>query len=112
MTQQQTNQIKTIDINCKEWFDKAAANSYFAGTVTVNFGLSDQQTINLHFQYGYEGHYKEMAFKALENSGIITDREHYSNGASEAHWRYCERKGIVLRASIQTGCKKKELLTY
>ena len=45
-----TTQIKTIDIDCKEWFDRINGNSYFAGTVTVNFQMEDEQTFNIPFQ--------------------------------------------------------------
>ena len=31
-------QIKTIDVNCLEWFDKINGNSYFAGEIIVNYG--------------------------------------------------------------------------
>ena len=29
---------KTIDVNAKEWFDNKNGNSYFCGTITLNFG--------------------------------------------------------------------------
>ena len=35
--------IKTIDVNCKEWFDKLNGNSYFAGTISINYGLKRMQ---------------------------------------------------------------------
>lgn len=35
--------IKTIDVTALEWFDKANGNSYFAGTVTINFGMKSQR---------------------------------------------------------------------
>jgi len=37
--------IKTIDVNVKEWFDKVNGNSYFAGTVSLNFGMKTQKII-------------------------------------------------------------------
>lgn len=105
-------QIKTIDINCKEWFDKVNGNSYFAGTVTINYGMDDGQTINLPYQYGYGDHYRDMAFKALEEANLTQDVEHYSNGSSEQLWQYCQRHNIILRANKVTGCKKRELMEY
>lgn len=102
--------IKTIDIQAKEWLDKVNGNSYFSAVVTVNFGLKTAKQINLSFQYGYGAHYKDMAFKELETLKIIKDVEHYNNGSSEAIWQYCERNKIILRASKQTNCKKRDLI--
>jgi len=36
--------MKTIDINAKEWFDKINGNSYFAGTITLDFGMKTEET--------------------------------------------------------------------
>ena len=44
---------KTIDIQAKEWFDKVNGNSYFAGTITLNYGTETEETFLLPFQYGY-----------------------------------------------------------
>ena len=33
--------VKTIDVQVKEWFDKVNGNSYFAGIITINFGMKN-----------------------------------------------------------------------
>lgn len=104
--------IKTIDVNCLEWFDKVNGNSYFAGSVTLNYGMKNETIINLPFQYGYGDHYKYKAFKALIDSGYIKDAEKYSNGSMEVLWQYCKRKNIILRASIKENCKKAQLKSF
>lgn len=106
------SKIKTIDITALEWFDSVNGNSYFAGSVTVNFGMPGAQTINLPYQYGYGDHYKDIAFKALETAKIITDREHNSNGSAEELWRYCDRKKIILSTTKHENCKKSELMEF
>ena len=35
---------KTIDVNAKEWIDKKHGNSYFCGTVTLNYGMKNEET--------------------------------------------------------------------
>lgn len=99
--------IRTIDVNAKEWFDRVNGNSYFAGSVTINFGLPSAVTINMPFQYGYGDQYRYEAFETLVKKGFIKDAEE-----REVHWRYCERKNIIFRASIQTGCKKRDLMYF
>jgi hypothetical protein len=98
-----TTTVKTIDINALQWFDKVNGNSYFAGTITVNFGTPEAQSIKMPFQYGYGDHYETEAGNALNELGIIKLEERQSL------WRYCEENGIILRKNKQTGCKKSEL---
>ena len=39
-------ETKTIDVNAKEWFDKINGNSYFCGTITLNYGMNNEETFN------------------------------------------------------------------
>ena len=95
-------QVNTIDINAKEWFDKVNGNSYFAGSVTLNFGQPDAITLNMPFQYGYGDSYQYAAIKALNEAGHIT----------ATHTTDLRANGIILRSNIQRGCKKRELMQY
>jgi hypothetical protein len=101
--------IKTIDVSAKEWFDRINGNSYFAGTVCINFGTKNQINIVMPFQYGYGSHYETEAMNALIKENYIKDAESYSSGGFETLWRYCERKRIIYRHSKQENCKQKEL---
>ena len=97
--------IKTIDVNCKEWFDKVNGNSYFSGFVTINYGMKNATTIRLPFQNGYGDNYKDMAFKELIKQGYI-------NGVSDrtSYWQYFRDHNIIARYFLQENCKKRELL--
>ncbi len=95
--------VKTIDMQAKEWFDKVNGNSYFAGTVTVNYGLKSQQSFNMPFQYGYGDSYYHKGLEVLKKSNLI-DKDDY-------HQTFRDKK-IIVRNSIQTGCKKAELKAY
>jgi hypothetical protein len=95
--------ISTIDINALEWFDKVNGNSYFAGTITVNYGTPEAQTFKMPFQYGYGDQYEHEAGNVLHEAGVIKLEERQSL------WRYCEENGIILRKNKHTGCKKSEL---
>ena len=104
--------IKTIDVNAKEWFDKVNGNSYFAGTVCINFGMKNQVNINMPFTYGYGSYYEQEAMNVLISNKIVKDAESYSSGGAECLWRYCERHKIIYRHSIQRNCLKRELMYY
>ncbi len=92
---------KTIDINAKEWFDKVNGNSYFCGTVTLNYGMKNEETFLMPFQYGYG----EIEHEA---KAILT----YANKISTEHetlYSYCKRENIILRRNFQRNCLKREL---
>ena len=94
--------VKTIDVNGLEWFDKVNGNSYFAGIVTVNFGMKDQKEFKMPFQYGYGDSYRYKAFETLQKEGVIPETK-------EAFWQYCRDNGIITRYSMKENCKQREL---
>ena len=101
--------IKTIDINCLEWFDKINGNSYFAGTVTTNYGMESAKQYILVFQYGYGDHFIDQAHELLINKKVIPDLKH-ENGVRYPLWRHCREHNVTLRSNIQRGCLKRELM--
>ena len=96
--------IKTIDVNVKEWFDKVNGNSYFAGTVIVNYQMKSEKRFLLPFQYGYDDHYRDMAFKLLCDKGIIKGCDR-----NTIHWHYYRDNKIIARHSKEHNCLKREL---
>lgn len=98
--------IKTIDINGLEWFDKINGNSYFSARVIIDYKLPTEKTVLVPFQYGYGDSYIQESFAALESAGIITDRIYYQNGGSESLSMYLSRKNIILRTNKSTALKK------
>lgn len=96
--------IKTLDVNAKEWFDKLNGNSYFSGTVTINYGAKTEKTLIMPFQYGYGDHYQQMAFKLLQAEKIIKNIDKMTS-----LWRYCRENNIILRTNKQENCKKRDL---
>lgn len=104
--------IKTIDVSAKEWFDRINGNSYFAGTITVNYGMKDAKELIMKYQYGYGSQYTSEAMMVLINNKVIKDAESYTTGGYESLCGYCDRKKIILRTSKQEKCKLKELKEY
>ena len=97
------NTIKTIDVNAKEWFDKANGNSYFSGTVTINFGMKTEKSILLPRQYGYGSQYIDEA------KAVLTQGNFISSVHMQPLWQYCQDNNIVLRTSKQENCLKRDL---
>ena len=96
-----TLKIKTIDVQAKEWFDKVNGNSYFSAIITLNFGLIDQKTINVPFQYGYGDYYLDSALQQLKT-------ENYLPADASVLWRYCNE----LRTSKKQNCLKSEVKNF
>lgn len=99
-------QVKTIDITGLSWFDRINGNSYCAGSVTLNYGLPDEITLNFPFQYGYGDYYIQAAEKRIKESGLLNIPD------KEIFWRYCQDNNIILRKIKHEGCKKKELKEF
>lgn len=45
--------IKTLDVQGKSWFDKVNGNSYFSSVITIDYGMDTEKTIKVPFSYGY-----------------------------------------------------------
>jgi len=96
--------VSSINIQAREWFDKANGNSYFSATIEM-----DGETVGeLPFQYGYGDHYIDMANAYLDENRLI-DNPRHDNGSRESLWRYCEDNNIVLYTNKAENCLKREL---
>jgi hypothetical protein len=117
-TTQVKTDVKTIDVIALEWFDKVNGNSYFAGKVTVNYGMPDVREYTMPFQYGYGDSNRQAARDILRENGELPDLKEYtytdkgckqrSNGF-ESLWQYCDRNKIIDRYTKHENCKKREL---
>jgi hypothetical protein len=99
--------IRTIDVNCKEWFDRVNGNSYFAGVVIINYDMPTEKRFNMPFQYGYGSQYEYEAFKTLQKAGLIPKD---ANACPSRYYREVLR--AIYRADIIQNCKQKELKEY
>ena len=70
----QLKQLKTIDIEAKEWRDKIYGNSYFSSDVTLNYGMNNEKVIKLPFQYGYGDQYKYEALRELVKEKLLEEK--------------------------------------
>lgn len=101
-----TRDIKTIDLQVYEWFDKTYGNSYFAGIITVNFGMKNQQTIKMPFQYGYGNHSEHMAFKVIKKE--LNCFKKYDKNIG--FWSAYQDEKIIYRYTKHENCLKRELI--
>lgn len=97
--------IKTIDVQAKEWFDKVNGNSYFSMDITVNCGRENEQSIYVPMQYGYGEHYKYVAFDVMRKQLKLFR----AVDGNTSPFRVYEKYNIKANHSKQENCKKREL---
>ena len=100
------SQLKTIDINAKEWHDKINGNSYFSSDVILNYGMNSQKTIKIPFQYGYGDHYVYQSLREIQK--LFPKSKWYRENLLGKYQIQNEYK-IIIRNFIKTNCLKKEL---
>ena len=100
------SQLKTIDINAKEWHDKINGNSYFSSDVILNYGMNSQATIKVPFQYGYGDHYVYQSLREIQK--LFPKSKWYRENLLGKYQIQNEYK-IIIRNFIKTNCLKKEL---
>ena len=101
-----TKEIKTIDVNAKEWFDRVNGNSYFSAEVTINFGTKEAESFKVPFQYGYGLHYLYVVWQRLQ------DYQDFKCSSCAPLWRWCEERGIILRDNKVENCKKRDVVAF
>ncbi|MBL4867483.1 MAG: hypothetical protein JKY67_14045 [Pseudomonadales bacterium] len=100
-----TRDIKTIDVQAKEWFDKVNGNHYFSAIISINYGLKNSITLELPFQYGGGDHYRDEAFKVIKKE-LNTFRASKEN---DSYRKVYEQNKIIARYYKQENCLKREL---
>jgi hypothetical protein len=62
-----TKEIRSVFVECREWFDKVNGNSYFSARIWINGG----QVAIIPFSYGYGDFYIYEAQKKLLELGYL-----------------------------------------
>lgn len=73
------NDIQSITVIAKKWFDKVHGNTYHSCIVLVN----GEEIGYAPFEYGYGEQYKQTALKLLQEQGYFNTGESYPNGYSK-----------------------------
>jgi hypothetical protein len=96
------NLIKTIDVSCKEWFDKVNGNYYFSAKVVLNHGMEDEVTYKIPFQYGYDDQYRHEALNKVKQVADMIDM---------TTWYDIKDAGIICRFN-KVSAKKSEVKAF
>ena len=102
----QLKQLKTIDIEAKEWRHKIYGNSYFSSDVTLNYGMNNEKVIKLPFQYGYGDHYIHQSLREIQK--LFPKSKWYKENLL-GKYQIQDQYKIIIRNYIKTNCLKKEL---
>lgn len=101
-----TSEIKTIDLQVKEWFDKINGNSYYAAIITINFNRKNEKTIKMAFRYGYGNHSEYEAFQAIKKE-LNCFKKYKDN---DSFLRVYKAENIDYYYTKEENCLKSELI--
>ena len=96
--------VKSITVIGKRWFDKNYGNTYCSSKVYFDGTL----VLEIPMEYGYGSFYIQNAVDKLDKAGLIKIRR-YDNGGHEALWQFCERNNIQLNDQVFDVRRKKDL---
>ncbi len=88
------NELKTVDIEVKEWRDRTYGDvigTYASARAKLNCGMADAETVFVEFQHGDASHLEWVAWDAIL-AHIGEDRPRYF-----AAWSFCAENGIIHR---------------
>lgn len=99
-------EIKSVTILGRRWFQKTYGNTYFSAIALVN----GKEVASIEYDYGYGDQYvHEMAAK-LEQLGYMPGRKHYESGAREPAWSYFrDQHGVEWHTEVTDVQRKKDL---
>jgi len=97
-------EIKSITVIGKRWFDKINGNTYHSAQTLVN----GKPGPAVSFRYGYGNQFEWEAEAELERAGFIQP-EHYKNGGRESLWRYCDERNIAYTVFVSDVSRKRDL---
>ena len=95
------NNIASIMIVGKRWFDRTHGNTYCSSQVFINGELA----FKIPWTYGYGNYYEQKAKEILNSKGIIK-LEKYSNGCLSSFREYCEKNKIKYETIVTDGLKR------
>jgi hypothetical protein len=97
--------IESLIIIAKRWFDKKGGNTYHSCAVIVN----GKEIGYNKFTYGYGECYLQTALEILQKNNYFNTREKYNNGYSKDYESFMELKrnhDITLIYLTDVPCKK------
>jgi hypothetical protein len=92
------NQLKTLDINAREWFDRVNGNSYFSAQIVIDFGLDTEKRVFIPFSYGYGDFYLWEALNTLKKENILSE--------SVSALYQLQDAGVIIRYNKQKTLKR------
>lgn len=99
-------EVKSVTILGRRWFQKTYGNTYFSAVALVN----GKQVAAIDYDYGYGQMYEQQMADVLEQLGYMPGREHNPNGSAECAWSYFrDKRGVEWHSEAVDVQRKKDL---
>jgi hypothetical protein len=77
-------EIHSVRILGRRWFQKTYGNTYFSAVAIVN----GKEVAKIDYEYGYGDQYLHSITDRLETLGYMPGRVHNANGSADPAWYY------------------------
>ncbi len=105
-TEIKRNEVKTITVTGRRWFQKSYGNTYNTVTVYVN----NDEVFQLEPEYGYGSYYFQRAEELLQKLGLVDLKPNKKNGLNKIGLRqYCDKRGISLVDEVSDVGRERDL---
>jgi len=101
-------ELKTIDIQAKQWRDKINGNSYFSSEITLNYGQPNEERYEYPFAYGYGDQYEHSSLELVKN--LFPKSKWFKSKYTYQKWRLKDEYRISVNSSIKKDCFQRELI--
>lgn len=98
-------QIQSITILGRKWFNTTYGNTYFSAVALVN----GEEVLNTPHESGYDSDYEWDTWRQLVNLYNLDVKRYPQTNTMESAWSYCERKGIAYYNQVTRVARKKDL---
>ena len=90
--------LKTVDLHTLTWFDRVNGNTYFASRIVLNYGMDNEETLTLPFQYGY-GSQDEWEM-------LATLQKRFKRADLSCHWKLRDKYRVIVRCNKHKAKKR------
>ena len=99
------SELKTINIEAKEYFDSINANSYYRSQIILNKDLKNKEIFIIPFTAGYE---RQYLFDSLNLISSLYPNSRW-NKENLSLWQLENIYKLKIKYNIKKDCKKSEL---
>ena len=97
-------EIKVINIQAKEWFDKRYGNTYSSLGVRAYYDNNNSVYLHRPSRYGHDSTYYQETLQLMKEEGLIINEDEFTSLSN-----YCQDEDIILITNTEKVLRRKDL---